>query len=65
MDTFDNAALYWYPGDWSRYNVTVAENFLYLNGFATTPCNFRTSCLRASLYMDNGGAGASFWGNTV
>ena len=65
MDTFDNAALYWYPNDWTRWNVTVSENFFYLNGFAATPCNFRTSCLRASAYMDNAGAGASMWGNVI
>jgi hypothetical protein len=65
MDTFDNGALYWYPNDWTRQNVTVAENFAYLNGFASTPCNFRTSCLRASMYMDNGGAGATFFGNVI
>ena len=53
MNTFDNAALYWYPNDWTRQNVTVAENFLYLNGFAATPCNFRTSCLRASANSAN------------
>lgn len=65
MDTFDNAALYFYPNDWTKQNVTVSENFAYLNGYAVTPCNFRTSCLRASLYMDNGGAGAYFISNVL
>jgi hypothetical protein len=64
--TFDNAALYFYPGDWTYFNQTIRNNFAYLNGYdEATPCNFRTSCLRGALYMDNGGAGLNVDGNVV
>lgn len=65
MDTFDNAGLYFEPNDWSMQNITLFENFAYLNGDHATPCNFRTSCLRASLYMDNGGAGLNVVSNII
>ena len=64
--TFDCAALYFEPNDWTLWNVTLQHNFAYLNGAAeVTPCNFRTSCLRASFYMDNGGAGLNVLGNVI
>jgi hypothetical protein len=65
MDTFDNAALYFEPNDFTLWNVSVRHNFFYENGGRTTPCNFRTSCLRGGAYMDNGGAGLAFEGNVV
>ena len=64
--TFDNAALYFEPNDFTLFNVTLQHNFAFLNGAAeVTPCNFRTSCLRASFYMDNGGAGLNVIGNVI
>ena len=63
MDTFDNAALYFEPNDWTLFNMSVQNNFFYLNGGRATPCNFRTSCLRGDSYMDNGGAGLTVVGN--
>lgn len=64
--TFDNAALYFEPNDVTLWNVTLQHNFAYLNGAAeVTPCNFRTSCLRAAMYMDNGGAGLNVIGNVL
>ena len=65
MDTFDNAALYFEPNDFTLWNMTVAHNFAYQNGDSGTPCNFRTSCLRGSFYMDDGGAGLSVYGNVI
>lgn len=65
MDTFDNAALYFEPNDWTIWNMTILNNFGYLNGFNPTPCNFRTSCLRGTFYMDNAGAGLNVIGNVV
>ena len=65
QDTFDNAALYFEPNDWTLWNMSVVNNFAHSNGGRATPCNFRTSCLRASFYMDNGGAGLTVAGNVV
>lgn len=65
MDTFDDAALHFGPNDWTLWNMTILNNFGYLNGFHQTPCNFRTSCLRGTFYMDNAGAGLNVIGNVV
>ena len=65
MDTYDNSALYFEPNDWTIWNMSVVNNFAYLNGGLATPCNFRTSCLRGAFYMDNQGAGLAVEGNVV
>ncbi len=65
QSTFDNAALYFEPSDWTVWNMTLKHNFAYLNGVHPTACNFRTSCLRGALYMDNVGAGLNVEGNVI
>ena len=66
QDTFDNAALYWFPGDWTRWGVEVTDNFFYLNGeHGTATTNRNTQPFRASIYMDNAGAGLRVTRNVV
>jgi hypothetical protein len=52
--TFDTAAMYYYHQDWSMYNLTVINNFFYLNGLGVSTCNGQTSCNRDAIYPDNG-----------
>lgn len=65
MDTFDNAAFYWFPGDWTAWNVTHRYNLFHSNGGGNSTCNENTQNFRASLYMDNAGAGWSAYGNVL
>ena len=51
------AALYFFPGDWTKWNNTVRANFWYLNGIHPATTNRNTQPFRASVYMDNAGAG--------
>jgi hypothetical protein len=57
QDTFDSAALYWFPGDWSKFGVEVTDNLWYLNGEHSSTTNRNTQPFRASVYMDNAGGG--------
>jgi hypothetical protein len=57
QDTFDNAALYFFPGDWSKFGVQISDNFWYLNGEHSATTNRNTQPFRASVYMDNAGGG--------
>jgi hypothetical protein len=65
LETFDTGAVYWCPRDWTVWNVTLAQNFLYLNGNKPTTCNVRTSCYRAAVYADNGNAGVNLVDNVI
>lgn len=65
LNTFDNAALYWFPVDWTKWNVTVDANFWYLNGWKAATTNQNTNPLRASVYMDNAGAGLTVSRNVI
>jgi hypothetical protein len=66
MDTFDNAALYFFPGDWTTpWGSLINANFAYLNGFHTARCNLNTQPFRSSLYMDNAGAGLTLTQNVI
>jgi len=57
QDTFDNAAIYFFPGDWSKFGVVISDNFWYLNGEHSATTNRNTQPFRASVYMDNAGGG--------
>lgn len=35
--TFDNAAIYWYPTDWSKRNTSIRYNFFYGNAQVSGP----------------------------
>jgi hypothetical protein len=63
--TFDSAAIYWYPEDWSKRNTTLRHNFLYLNAQDANTCNAATSCNRDVVYPDNGSAGVLLEANVV
>jgi hypothetical protein len=54
--TYDSAAIYFYPMDWSKRNVTIRWNFFFLNAQGATTCNAETSCNRDAIYPDNGSA---------
>lgn len=64
-EAFDCGAMYWYPTDYTKWNVSVAWNLWYLNGGDGTPCNSHTSCIRADVYADNGNAGVNVVGNVM
>ena len=36
--TFDNAAVYWFPTDWSKRNTTIRHNFFFLNAHEPSTC---------------------------
>ena len=63
--TWDNAAIYWYPMDWSKRNTTLRHNFLYLNAQDANTCNSATSCNRDTIYPDNGSAGVLVESNVI
>jgi hypothetical protein len=63
--TWDNAAIYWYPMDWSKRNTTLRHNFLYLNAQDANTCNAATSCNRDAVYPDNGSAGVLVEANVI
>jgi len=62
---YDNAAIYWYPMDYSKRNATIRHNFLYLNGNGPSTCNPVTSCNRDAIYPDNGSAAPNVTSNIV
>lgn len=57
QDTFDCAALYFFPGGWAKWGVEVTDNLWYLNGEHSATTNRNTQPFRASVYMDNAGVG--------
>jgi len=63
--TFDNAAIYFYPTDWSKRNASIVYNVLYGNGEEPATCNTATSCNRDAVYPDNGNAGVNVVGNVI
>lgn len=63
--SYDNAAIYWYPEDYSKRNATIRHNFFYLNGYGPSTCNPLTSCNRDAIYPDNGSAAPNVTSNIV
>jgi hypothetical protein len=63
--TFDNAAVYWFPTDWSKRNTTIRHNFFFLNAQEPSTCNAETSCNRDAVYPDNGSAGVLVEANVI
>ena len=63
--TFDNAAIYYYPTDWSKRNVTLRHNFFHSNAQDANTCNSETSCNRDACYSDDGSAGILVEANII
>ena len=60
-----SGAFYWAPNDWTKWNATYKNNFVYDSGTTPLLCNDQTSCVRAAFYNDDGNAGEQILDNLL
>jgi len=63
--SYDDGAIHWVAASPMERGVEVSYNIFFRNGVSKEPCNAKTSCYQADIYMDDSAGAMTINGNVI